>query len=290
MDKIKPILKKVNPGYIFIMPWLIGFTFLVALPLVQSFQYSLNEVTVGPKGAILSPVGFENYIYMFTLDPKFVDALIEVSKQIIIIIPLVIILSMIIALMLSQDIKFQGTFRTIFFIPVIIMSGPILALLDEISAFSEYDQLSEILQLVFGSSGSSFLAVFGAIIIFLITNISVVLRFCGIPIIVFLVVLQRINPDLYEAADMDGASGWNKFWKVTLPSIKVAININILYLVVQMSTLDSNPVAQQIKDNMFDTDRGLGYSSGQAWVYLIVLFLIIGLLLFAVNGIKRRKA
>ncbi len=288
MDKVKSSLKKINPGYLFILPWLIGFIFLVALPLVQSLQYSISKVTVGPKGAVLIPVKMENFLYMFTLDPKYTDALLEVSKEIFLMIPLIIIISMIIALMLSQDIKFRGFFRTIFFIPVIIMSGPILALLDEINALSDYDELSELLSLIFSNPDGGILNVFIAIILFLITNISLILRFAGIPIVVFLVVIQRINPDLYEAADMDGAGSWNKFWKVTLPSIKMAININILYLVVLMSSLDSNPVSEQIKANMFDMDKGLGYSSAQAWVYMIVLFVIIGILLALVNGIRRR--
>lgn len=284
MNKFKG---KINPGYLFVLPWLIGFLFLVALPLVQSLRYSISQVNVGPLGAVLFPIGIENYAYIFTLDPKFTQALGEVAKDIFLMIPLTIILSMIIALILSKDIKFRGLFRTIFFIPVIIMSGPILTLLDEINALSDYDQLSEVLTMMFHTPDSSLLSIFIAIIIFLITNISIILRYCGIPIVVFLVVIQRINPDLYEAADMDGAGAWNQFWKVTLPSIKMAININILYLVVQMSSLDTNPVSMLIKDNMFDMDKGLGYSAAQSWVYMVVLFAIIGILLLLVNGFKR---
>ncbi len=287
MNKLNLITKKINPGYLFTLPWIIGFLLLIAYPLIESLQYSFNQVSIGPLGAILFPVGIQNYMYIFTLDPKFTQALVAVSKEIILMIPLTIILSMIIALILSRDIRFKSFLRTLFFIPVIIMSGPILTLMDEISALTDYDELSDILMMMFSQPDNAVIMIFISIIIFLITNISLILRFCGIPIVVFLVVIQRINPDLYEAADIDGAGPWNKFWKVTLPSIKMAININILYLVVQMSALESNSVSEQIKNNMFDIEKGLGYSAAQAWIYLLVLFAIIGILLLLVNGIKR---
>ena len=84
---------------------------------------------------------------------------------------------------------------------------------------------------------------------------------------------------MYEAAKIDGGSGWEGFWKITLPTIKPLILLNCVYTVVFISNNDQNSIIELIKNAMFSgtAEKGYGYASAMAWLYSIVVLLIVGL-------------
>jgi ABC-type sugar transport system permease subunit len=113
-------------GYGFVMIWVIGFAIFTVLPLLQTLFYSMNQVTVSATGINLAYVKWENYTRALFTDPTFVELLIEYTIETLVSIPIILIFSLIIALFLNLKFKFKGVFRTIFFLPVVITSGPVI--------------------------------------------------------------------------------------------------------------------------------------------------------------------
>ena len=162
----------------------------------------------------------------------------------------------------------------IFFLPVIIASGPVI---------------SELIN--GGAAGTSFIEQYGVITMItenlpewlanplasLFEEIILVFWFSGVQIIIFLSALQKIDRSVYEAASIDGASPWDAFWKITLPSLKGMILINAVYTIISLATFADNEVLKTIKQVMNKTDYGL--ASTLAWVYLIVILLALGIVL-----------
>lgn len=290
MIKIKKFkTKKKIPikliGPIFVMPWIIGATLFTLLSLITVIYYSFNKVLITPSGINAAFVGLDNYKNIFLVNIQFRQDLVSVFTPIIINIPVIIVVSIFISLLLNTNIKGTGFFRTIFFLPVIILSGSAATLLIETGQFGASGLSDYYLYQLLAEQENLMIT----IILYLIDNITVILWYTGIPIIIFLVILQNINGDLYEAADMDGASTWNKFWKVTLPELKIGINITILYLVMYLGMISNNPIVIEIKSKMFDIsgNYGLGYASAESLIYMFCLLLSIGLLLLIVNGFPK---
>ncbi|MBI3242547.1 MAG: sugar ABC transporter permease [Chloroflexi bacterium] len=203
-------------GYAFVMIWILGFGIFTLVPLIQTFFYSLNQVTVSATGINLDFVEWANYSRALFTDPTFVELLIGYVIETLVSVPIVLIFSMIIALFLNLNFRFKGLFRTIFFLPVVITSGPVIQELTSQGATS-----------VPGIANSAVIADFLAQlprylrnpIEYLLTSFILILWFSGVQILIYLSSLQKIDKSIYEAAAIDGASAWESFWKITLPSI-----------------------------------------------------------------------
>lgn len=273
--KLKSRHKEALSGYAFIGIWIIGFVILTMIPLIRSLVFSMSQVSItGAQGIIIQPVGFEQYVKVLTTDVVYIDMLITFIQQIILYVPIIIIVSMIIAMMLNQKIRFRGFFRSVFFLPVIIASGPVINELiaqgaGTVPLIERYGMLELIHEILPPILAEPLTALF--------TEMIMVLWFSGVQIVLFLAGLQKISKEIYEAALVDGASPWETFWKITLPSLKNIILISTIYTIVMLSTFGNNPIISQIRRSMFDVQGGYGYASAMAWIY----FLLIALLLAA---------
>ena len=196
-----------------------------------------------------------------------------------------------IGIMLNQPIKGKGVFRLIFFLPVIIVSGPILGMLNEegagnITALDTQAITAAIKGVLPTALATPISEIF--------ENMITILWYSGVQILIFLSALQKIDPSMYEAAKIDGGSGWECFWKITLPTIKPMILLNIVYTVVFISNNDQNAIIELIKNAMFSgtKEKGYGYASAMAWLYSIVVLLIVGLfalLFFAKKDVYEKQ-
>ena len=194
-------------------------------------------------------------------------------------VPIIIVFSIIIAVLINSKIRLRGFFRMIYFLPVIISSGPVINEL-----------------ITQGASGSSFIESYGVISLIeqslppllaepisaMFGEIIVIFWFSGVQILIFLAGLQKIDTSIYEACSIDGAGPWEIFWKITLPSLKNLILINIIFTIVSLSTFDGNGVINLIIENMYQPLTGYGFASAIAWCYFIVVcvFLLIAVFLF----------
>ena len=270
------------------MPWLLGFLLLVLWPLIQSFYFSLNNMRITPIGLKFKFVGFTNYLDVWLKDMFFIQELLQFLANSLLRVPVIVVFALIIAMLLNEKVKFKGVFRTIFFLPVIIASGPVIDQL--IGQGAATVPLAD--QEVIISTLRQFLPMWIAqVIAELFNQIIIILWNSGVQILLFLAVLQKIDPQLYEAAKIDGGSGWECFWKITLPTIKPIILINLIYTLVALANSNQNPIINLIYTNMFSATRGYGFASAMAWMYAIVttILLIVIFLIFREKEPKRRK-
>lgn len=138
-NKIKPgrlAKREAITGLIFVSPWILGACIFLAYPLITSFQYALNNIRITPVGKTFTFVGYGNFTQILLSDADFPTQLIDYLTTTIISVPIIVVFALIIAMMLNQKIKARGFFRLIFFLPVIIVSGPILGMLTEQGAGS----------------------------------------------------------------------------------------------------------------------------------------------------------
>ena len=109
-----------------------------------------------------------------------------------------------------------------------------------------------------------------------------IVKASGVQILIFLAGLQTISPSLYEASTMEGATGWENFWKITFPMISPLILVNTVYTVIYSFTNPNNPVMEIIKNTAFAESR-FGFSSAIAWVYFLVILGILGILIGVIS-------
>jgi ABC-type sugar transport system permease subunit len=239
---------------------------------------------VTTTGIKLASLQWANYARALLTDPTFVQLIIEYVIETLVSVPIVIIFAMIIALMLNLDFKGKGFFRTIFFLPVVITSGPVIQELTAQGATS-----------VPGISDSAALAEFLTSlpnwlrnpIDYLLTSFILILWFSGVQILIYLSGLQKIDKSIYEAAAIDGASSWEAFWKITLPSLSMTTLINAIYTIITLSHFSENKVIKYISSQTYAVDGGIGYSSAMSFLYFIILTLLIGIV--ALLMIPKRK-
>lgn len=273
--------KEILTGIIFISPWILGFLIFGVFPIIYSFFLSLNEVKIAADGIKTEFVGILNYQSALTTDPRMLEALIEFLKESLFMVFVINVFAILFAVILNSNIKGRGFFRTIFFLPVVVVSGPVMAeLLDKnvitmpnIGSF----QVVQILGVTFGEGIKTFITNTFSDLIYMFW-------FSGVQLIVYLTMLQKMDKSMYEAAEMDGASVWESFWKITLPALKPAILINIVYTIILLATFDNNSVITVIASTMFDPNSGFGLAASFAWIYFIVLAIIVILVAVILYG------
>lgn len=288
--KMRMKKRKALYGYLFTLPWLLGFLSFTLYPLVYSFYMVFHKVQIGADGITTKFLGAGNLIYALSLDFGFIDAVLEIGRYILVLTPLIVILALILAMLLNRKIWFRSVFRGIYFLPVIIISGGLMSSLEKNGAFEIIDLTEN--SILRWMNYSDFNQIY-YVIELLLKNIFSVLWFSGVQILIYLSGLQKLDKATYEAAYIDGASSWQAFWKLTFPAMKQFTTLNIVYTIVLLATFPTSKVVTLIKKNMFGQGdfEGLGYSSALSWIYLVVILLIM-LLFLVLTGIgeERKRA
>ncbi len=272
------VARREMKGYLFLLPWLIGFVTFFAVPLVQSLWYSLHDVKVTANGLKMTYIGLENFRYIFYEDVVFTEQLTSFYTDSVLRLAVILVFSLVIAMMLNQHIRGKGVFSTLFFLPIIVVSGPVLErLVNEgattvplIDSYGVNGIVEALLPPLLARPLSG-----------LFSQLILVLWYSGVPILIYMTGLQKIDGALYEAAMIDGANGWVSFWKITLPALRPMILINGVYTIVFLATTGLNEVIETINGRMFSTavDGGYGKASAMAWVYAVTLAMALGVLL-----------
>lgn len=264
-------------------------------PLLYSVVLAFSTVTDLRNFRIVF-AGLDNFKQAITNDMEFFPALYS-SLMDLVNIPIVLSYSLIAAILLNKKFKGRGIFRVIFILPLLLGSSVIMESLQGnhaevavsagLTAKSAADTvtnsfqdilLSHQLKMFFGERLSGYV---GSII----NRISSVMWISSIQIIIFLGSLQNIPKSLYEAADMDGASEFEKLWMITLPMVMPSIELNIVFTVISSFTSSDNALMAYISNVSFK-NLMLSYGSAMAWMY----FLLVGIIMFAVFRVTRKIA
>lgn len=287
MKKLSYEKKKSLMGYLYISPWLLGFTTLLLIPMVQSLLYTFSEVSIESGRVDLSFIGLSNYDYVLRQNATYVRYLVESLYTELLEMPLILILSLIVSLLLNQKFRGQKVFRSIFFLPVIIASGAIIQILkgDALSSSmmsgestSALFQTFDFQQMLYDYGLPEDLVQFA---VGISNGVFELIWKSGIQILLFIAGLQAIPTQLYEVASIEGASAWETFWKVTFPMVGPIAMVNLIYTVSDAFMDQSNITMNLIVEE--GRKLNYAYSATMAWIYFAVVFIVIGIVYFIVD-------
>lgn len=257
-------------GYLFLLPWIVGFIAFTLYPLIFSVRLGFNEVHLDPNGMKMIWQGGHYYDLAWNVDTTFKLNLTDTITSILCSTPVVLVFSLIIALLLNNKYPLRTFFRTVFFFPVVIMSGPAIS---ELLTAHSLD-FSERAPAVF-----EFIDILPDILkeptLYVLNNLVLILWFSGVQILIFLAGLQKISPDIYSAAEIDGAGAWEKFWKITLPYISPMMLLCAIYTVIDISNYANNKVNMQISNNIISSSGLYSFSAAMSWIYFGAVMLIL---------------
>jgi len=279
--------KNALAGYLFLLPFIIGFVAFMFFPLLESLRMVFSDVKMDSEnyGFSMEYVGLENLIRVVAVDPQFNRFLVEEIMRMLLIVPAIIIFSLFVALLLNQEFKARGFVRAIFFLPVILSSGIMIGLETNNSLLNSMadiikegnlmrSSVTGVLEDILVTEGAA--SDFMGYIFQVINQIYDIAMASGIQIIIFLSALQTIPPSMFEAAKIEGATSWECFWKITFPMVSSLILVNVVYSVVDYFIRTDNRVMNRINET---TLRMLNFSFGtaMAWVYFLAVIAIIGI-------------
>jgi len=259
-------------GYLFMSPWIIGFLLLTAYPFIRTIYLSFFDVALTIEGWQINFSGLNNYDIALFRNINFVPNLISFIIMEITYAPAITVIAFILALLLNRGLKGQTWFRALFFLPVIVMSGPVMYQLLDSGGLTGI----QIDSMMLFSMVNALSVTMAQALVFLFENYSVLLWFTGIPIILFINGLQKIDGSILEAAKIDSATSWQILWKISIPMLKPIILVAFIITIVQLAGYTLNPVLPQIQDSIHQTVGGLGLASAFAWIYSFVVLALIG--------------
>lgn len=289
--------KKAFWGIIFVIPWLLGFLLFFLKPLIESIYYSFNIVEITEGGVKTKFIGLNNYKKAFAVDPVFNRLILTMVVRTLPRVLVVIIFSLLAAVLINGEYPGRSVARTIFLIPIIMGT--------EIAATTLVGR-DVISQEIYGNTG---LATFGSkfvmdvlantglpkqIVSFVsatVSNVFSILANSGVPTVIFLAGLQTIPPSLYEVAEIEGATAYETFWKVTLPIISPMILVSTVYAIIDAFFRHSTVIdgtRYEIINKMYSvafTEAQYGLSAAMTTVYMLVTVGIVSLISYLISKV-----
>jgi ABC-type sugar transport system permease subunit len=268
-------IKKYGMAYLFIAVPILSMIVFLFIPMVISFIWSLNDFS-GLTAAKF--VGLQNYIRLFTADPIFIKSLVNTTLFVLMGMGIGPTLGMLTALMLNQNVKFRAIFRTAYYLPV--MTSMVVVSTIWIMLYNQNGLINSVLN-VFGLGNVGWLS--DPRISLVSVAIAAIWQGFGFETVVFLAAMQSIPHELYEAATMDGAGNFQKFWYITLPLLKpVILFVYIIGIIGSYQVFDEvfvmtagGPVysTTSIVLHLYNKfmDLRLGYASAIAYILFAIL-------------------
>ena len=285
--KTSLIARRSRAGYLFTLPFIIGIICIYLPILIDSFLFSFYSYGYSNEAGtvVYSPEGFTFYSEAFSEGQGFVEVLLQAFGDLAMQVPTIVIFSLFIAVVLNQKMLGRAAFRAIFFVPVIIATGILDGLraaadITEVTSSSvdngtgstgimQAEDLTELFAgMGFGSSVVDF-------VVGLVNDIYNIINYSGVQMLIFLAALQGISPAIYEACTIDGATGWETFWKITLPMISPMILVNAAYTLIDSFTRSSNVVMLYLENNAKSLSTGI--ASAMTWIYFGIAILVIAI-------------
>lgn len=272
-------------GFTFLLPFLLGFVMFFLKPLTETVIYSFQKITIDEVGNMKGDyIGLQNYISMFTTEvstnkTQLLRVFVDENTNMLIDVPLITLLSLFLALLANRQFRGRAIVRMIFFLPIILGLEVVTDMLTVTTG-------SETLQ-TGGLFAQSFVArmlvrytsipmMYLSPIIQFVENIFSIISRSGVQTLVFLAALQSISPSMYEVARIEGATGYETFWKVTIPSIMHIVVFVIIYTIVDVFL--TSQIAQEAYSFAFEQHK-IGVGSALSVVYIFNVLLVLGIVL-----------
>jgi ABC-type sugar transport system permease subunit len=289
--------RRALTGYLFILPFIIGFMLFMVQPLIQSFHMSLCAVNISSKGFSLKWNSFYNYIKAFAIDPEFNRMLSTSIAQMFYQSLATIVFSFFVALILNKKFKGRALVRSIFFLAVILSSGVLVGLefnntllnglKRTIQESGSSSSVTSVLEKILVSNSSGVTGISSKLfnqLFKIVDSVYDVAMASGIQIIIFLSGMQNISPSMYEAADMEGCTRWERLWKITVPMVSPLFLVCWIYTIIDFFMKTDNKIMEKINTVMI-IQLDYGFSSALAWIYFGVVMLLIALSSFIISKV-----
>ena len=284
---------KSRYGYLFVFPFIIGFLVFFAIPLFQSMWFSVSDVNFIDTGVKTDFIGLESYRILLAEDGNYSWQLSSSLSSIAYSLPIIIFLSLVLALLLNQEFKGRLFFRALYFIPVIVATGVVIEqMFQTTSSDIETAGVSSTL------TGSMFgvedivrwlnlpdnIAVYVKRII---SNIFDLVWSCGIQTVLYIAGLQSIPRSLYEASRVEGATAWEEFWFITFPMLGNVTLLVAVFTMVDLFTSKQNAVVSRAYTMMAAGTYDM--PSAMLWFYFLIVILIMGIVLLLYNKLLLKR-
>lgn len=282
-NKLSVEKARKRAAWVFLAPWLLGLVYFFIVPFVYSVIYSFSDVAISSEkiGLSITFKGIFNYNYLFFRDSQFIMTVWDSVAELLYSVPVIFVFSIFIALLLNQEFKGRGLVRSVFFLPVIIAAGVVMKIIQQdvfvqtsmsgSTATFQTDAISEILLRAGVPEKVS------NIITGVTSGVFDLSWKSGIQILLFISALQSISPSYYEAASIEGANGWESFWKITFPLLSPTSMLVIVYSIIDSFTDVSNKVMESMMERFEHFYYGL--ASASAVVYMLAILLVVGLIM-----------
>lgn len=284
---------KARYGWFFISSWLVGVVLFFALPVIQSVIYSFSQMTINEDGVNTVWIGLKNYKYIVLEHTDYLNWLSRSITGFLYSLPVIVLLSMVLALLLNQKFRGRLFFRALYFMPVIIATGVVIDLVNGMAGtdmtassvnesvsggmFSVQDviaildlpaQVAEYVQKIIGD------------IFDLIWN-------SGIQTVLFLAGLQSIPSTLYEASKVEGATKWEEFWFITFPMLSNVTLLVIVFTMVELFVSNNNVMVAHVYNLM----RAAVYdeTSAMMWFYFLAIGAVMGIIVVLYKKLLQDK-
>ena len=283
-DRLRQGVRRNAAGYLFLLPWLIGFFVLTLGPTLASLYYSFTNYD------LLTPprwTGLANYKYAFFNDERLRNALAVTFSYVLWSVPLKLAAALGLAMMLDRSVRGVGVYRATFYLPSLLGASVAIAVLWR-QIFGGEGLFNQLLALV-GIQGPAWVSHPDYA---LSTLILLAIWQFGSPMIIFLAGLRQIPQDLYEAASMEGASAWRQFWKITLPLLAPVIFFNLVLQTIEgfkaftqafiVSGGTGGPIDSTLFYSLYLYEEAfanfrMGYASALAWLLLVIIAIFTGI-------------
>lgn len=281
-------LRRKTAGALFALPWIIGVIVFFLQPLARTFIFSFANTSIELVSQPIDGSIFSNYIEIFTRTTDFYSKLVSAVQSMLYSLPLTIVFSMFIANILVKPFRGRTFMRSVFFLPVIVASGIIITLVRSgLTTVSMGDNPANgnifntallgdmLLNSGFPESVVNFIRS-------MIGNIMDLVWTSGVQILIFMSGMLSIPQSYYEVASVEGATGWERFWKITFPLIVPHILINSIYTIIDMLSAFDNDLMKYIINDIY-VQHHVSTGSAMSWIYILVVLLLIGLILLVIT-------
>ena len=267
-------------GLLFVSPWIVGVLAFFLVPMGQSVFYMFNDVTVEPGGMKSVYVGGEILQDVLLDDPQNVRMMLTSIAQTLGEVLLIVAFSLIVAVLLNKPFRGRGFCRALVALPIIVSSGVLMQVFKEDLFRSSIESAAEatVFQGVVLEDSLAKLGLgdeFIGVLTGLVSSILDLIWQSGIQILLFVGGMQSISSSLLEVCEVEGASPWQTFWKVTFPMISPFLLLNFVYAVIDSFTISSNPVIVQINDYFHNILYANATTMSVA--YFLLVLVVVGL-------------
>lgn len=277
--KLGLMTRRSLSGWLFVLPFLIGLIFFVVSPLYTALVLSFNEQVFNEVTQVtnIAPYGFRAYTEAFTEQADYITNLLSSGSSVLITVPSTLIFAFLMANVLNQDFHGRTFARAILFMPVITSAGIAASLLkgdtgvDASQMSSVGSQTMDLAANIQNSVGGEM----GEFIGKAFSQLTNIINGAGVPTLIFLAGLQTISPSIFESSKVEGATGWENFWKITFPMISPMILVNTVYILIENLCGMSNPMLSYLYSNNATTKTV--DLMAMSWMYFLATSIVIAL-------------